>query len=52
MTMGFRKPASGAPLDLKVGDHVTFAFKQVEGGYQIESISRSNGSADPAGRRP
>jgi len=52
MTMGFRKAASGAALDLKVGDHVTFAFKLVEGGYQIESISRSNGSADPAGNRP
>ena len=41
MVMGFKKPASGMPADLRVGDHVTFSFKQGDGGYQIETIAKS-----------
>jgi Cu(I)/Ag(I) efflux system membrane fusion protein len=52
MTMGFRKPAQGAPPELKVGDQVEFSFKQVEGGFQIESIAKSGGTSDHSGHRP
>jgi Cu(I)/Ag(I) efflux system membrane fusion protein len=40
MVMAFRKPEAGVPADLKVGDDVTFTFKQVEAGFQIETISK------------
>ena len=40
MIMAFRKPETGVPQDLKVGDDVTFTFKQVESGFQIETISK------------
>jgi Cu/Ag efflux protein CusF len=40
MIMAFRKPDAGVPADLKVGDEVMFTFKQVESGFQIETISK------------
>jgi membrane fusion protein, copper/silver efflux system len=52
MNMGFRKPANGMPPDLKVGDHVTFSFKQVEGGFQIDSISKAADGSEHAGHEP
>jgi len=43
MTMGFAAPPSGLPKDLAIGDRVAFSFKEVEGGYRIESISKTAG---------
>ena len=42
MVMAFGKPDGGVPAELKVGDHVAFTFKQVETGYQIETISKDD----------
>jgi Cu(I)/Ag(I) efflux system membrane fusion protein len=44
MVMAFRKPEAGIPQDLKVGDEVTFTFKQVESGFQIETMSKKGAS--------
>ena len=52
MVMAFIKPPDGAPADLKVGDHVMFSFKQVDGGYQLESISRSEAAMNGKGTTP
>ncbi|HET7811712.1 MAG TPA: efflux RND transporter periplasmic adaptor subunit [Steroidobacteraceae bacterium] len=40
MVMAFTKPDAGTPASLKVGDHVEFTFKQVDTGFQIETISK------------
>jgi membrane fusion protein, copper/silver efflux system len=42
MVMAFGKPGGGVPAELKVGDHVAFTFKQVETGFQIETISKDD----------
>lgn len=52
MVMGFKKPASGMPADLKVGDHVTFSFKLGDGGYQIETISKAGPMPSHEGHQP
>ena len=40
MTMGFKLPASGMPVGVKVGDDVRFEFRQAQhGGYAITSIA-------------
>jgi Cu(I)/Ag(I) efflux system membrane fusion protein len=52
MVMGFKKPASGMPSDLKVGDYVTFSFKQGDGGYQIEAIAKSGPMPSHEGHKP
>src|SRR5439155_7601486 len=42
MTMGFKPPPSGLPKDLKVGDTVSFEFRQSkEGPFEITAISRA-----------
>jgi membrane fusion protein, copper/silver efflux system len=51
MTMEFRKPARGVPPELQVGDRVNFSFKQVVGGFQIESIAKSNGASEHPGHQ-
>jgi Cu(I)/Ag(I) efflux system membrane fusion protein len=52
MVMGFKKPVSGMPADLKLGDRVTFSFKQGEGGYQIETIAKSGPMPPHEGHQP
>lgn len=52
MTMGFAVPPNGLPKDLVVGDRVTFSFAAVEGGYRIESITKSAGDAMPMEKTP
>jgi membrane fusion protein, copper/silver efflux system len=41
MTMGFKPPAAGMPQDLKVGDAVSFEFRQgKDGKFEITAIAR------------
>ena len=41
MTMGFKPPAAGLPKDLKVGDAVSFEFRQgKDGKFEITAIAR------------
>jgi membrane fusion protein, copper/silver efflux system len=39
MTMGFRRPATGLPNDVAVGDRVAFEFRQTKDGFEITSLS-------------
>ena len=52
MTRAFKPPAQGAPKDLKVGDHVSFALSALEdGSFQIDGITMISTPAAPE-RRP
>ncbi len=45
MTMGFKLPANGIPLGIKVGDRVDFEIKPVaDGGFEIVSIVPAMGA--------
>jgi len=41
MTMGFKPPAAGIPKDLRVGDSVSFEFRQgADGKFEISTIAK------------
>ena len=52
MVMSFLSPPGGLPSHIKVGDSVTFTFTNTEGGYRIESVSRTDAPAAEEGRHP
>ncbi|HEU4691990.1 MAG TPA: efflux RND transporter periplasmic adaptor subunit [Vicinamibacterales bacterium] len=52
MVMGFKKPPSGIPSDLAVGDSVSFTFKKTEDGYQLVNISKTDAASAHQGHQP
>ncbi len=51
MTMGFLLPEAGMPADVKVGDTVSFEFRETpDGEYALTKIVRADGSQAGAGR--
>jgi Cu(I)/Ag(I) efflux system membrane fusion protein len=49
MTMPFKPPANGLPGGLKVGDKVSFSFKEAQpGSYQLEGITMLDEGQAPA----